>query len=1371
MEIKKYNQAMQFLLKPKYLTDDFIVQAASDEQLGPTDDVIPQEQKPKTFYGKDSVMPSFDGMEDPKALEDYRQIELADGGVVEREGFKDGPDQYDIAQNKQAERMKKIKPLIEKGYSKTEIQNMLGISKTTMSRYKERENLNFVDKSRLPDLKKTERMNKLQTILLNNPGIDGTKLRALYNDDFFLSTLDSVRKSYAEPRAGYTSNPKIEGQVFKLSNKLLRPGNNFKEQLLDLGVDLKKLNPKQLKKIEDAQKMADRTRETLQQGNFKATELEHSFPKTLIHRIKKQKNIDNNKIIDLVITGERTTPELNQFKSQYDTAQAKLVDDFKANKIDLKTYNKKINEIRNTVRKATGGYEIGFLKFNEKGIATPVLQSSNILKGSTLGGAETTQKASVFKNIKYHNNLIKYYKKNVGEKPEMFRTLEKYNLTQGIIDPEKIPTYPELEKEWNNITKNSKNIVRGYPDQDSFNKYSKKNPNNSIVQSVYKTSRKTPLKTNLLETEMTKKKLGRAIKLNPSEQKILNQSLTSGLDPYEFARQYPKQAKDVKNIILKVGRVARALEIPLELAVEGVLMGTAIAGGDTPLEAWRDTLVGYLDPTAYRDGMYRGPKISGDDLKNLKLDISQSARTNIELEKSDETLQSLKDELESGLSMLNLEGVDEATTSEDYNSLRERIRNEQYRNDKLREGTSEASKLELANAKTEFESGRSANSFSTRVAKFASDLENMTDASGLNYDLRKGKNEDREVKKRNFDTVEDQANFFVNNIPEIKEMYEATKKKYGVGLSPANFYTALREQNPAFNKLTIKTMMSPEYADEGIKGTQDSFSKGAVDAQPKIINELNDTFATGGRVGSSIDDIMSNYATGGRVGLKKGSGYFSNLIKENIPPEYRLYAKSILPGGKKGDVDESYFKEDFKKDLRQQALTKFKETGKLKGSIGELDTHYRSGAKKYGQGEKYPINELIGLPSTYATLGSYNYEIDPQTLEVKIKDTYDWNPAYGKDSFSGKTGWIGNKKGKDVDTSMLKDYVMQSFETGEIDKGDALELLGNYLGPKASRGEGINVDIDIPVQDIPMGEGETFATGGRVGLGKGGKPKNPSRRTFLKGAGALGLAITAFGTGALKLAKALKTKAALKVLAEPAVGQPAWFAPLVDKILTKGIKLKGEKFNTYVLKEDGKTLKLTEKGGFTTQNKPNDTLNQGYIGRGADGDISIEVKGGGAYDDPFDITYTHPSKKVLGDEYHKPTFEVLESRPYRFGPDADEVELSEEIFKGSDLLELPKGGSGILSDMEGLEKIATGKIKNTKLANTRMKVRDELNQPDNYRSRYNPGEEDRLTRSTGPDGGEYYENLDGEDYYSVKMEKIRNSEKNDLDPDIDYDYD
>jgi hypothetical protein len=292
----------------------------------------------------------------------------------------------------------------------------------------------------------------------------------------------------------------------------------------------------------------------------------------------------------------------------------------------------------------------------------------------------------------------------------------------------------------------------------------------------------------------------------------------------------------------------------------------------------------------------------------------------------------------------------------------------------------------------------------------------------------------------------------------------------------------------------------------GNKGRLDIYNKINIDDAIGDIEQMKKNLEFKDIPGKEIQRKMN--AEGGSQGLDYlmgierqeyagGSGYFSNLIKENIPPEYRLYAKSILPGGKKGDVDESYFKEDFKQDLRQQALTKFKETGELKGSIGELDTHYRSGAKKYGQGEKYPINKLIGLPSTYASLGSYNYEIDPNTLDVKVEDTYDWNPAYGKNP-NGKTGWVGNKKGKDVNAGMLKNYLMEAIKTGEIDKGDALELIGNYFGPKASRGEGINVDIDIPTQDLPMGEGETFATGGRVGYAGGGGTR-PQGLNYLMG--------------------------------------------------------------------------------------------------------------------------------------------------------------------------------------------------------------------------------------------------------------------------------
>jgi hypothetical protein len=238
-------------------------------------------------------------------------------------------------------------------------------------------------------------------------------------------------------------------------------------------------------------------------------------------------------------------------------------------------------------------------------------------------------------------------------------------------------------------------------------------------------------------------------------------------------------------------------------------------------------------------------------------------------------------------------------------------------------------------------------------------------------------------------------------------------------------------------------------------------------------------------------------------------------------------------------------------------------------------------------------------------------------------------------------------------------------------------------------------------------------------------PQDPGKRTFLKGVGAVGLGAVALGTGLLKLGKTLKTKTALKVLANPAVGQAEWFAPLVDKILLKGIRLEkdGKKLNTHVLKENNKTLTLTE----------------------TDTSINIKVEGGGAYDDPFDVDYLKPGEH-LGSagryQIEKPTFQISESRPqyYSSGPEDIELELSEHVATGSkfskkpveELLELRKGHSGILSDVEGLEKIAMGKVKDSKLAKKRGEVRDKLNK--------NPTE-DRYTNTD-----QYYDDIDQVDY-------------------------
>ena len=85
MELGKYKLAMR---PKKYLTREFVVYKAAPEAM---DDVITEEQNiidtmPSQAPAMDNYMPEIPGMEDPS----LRQVELADGGVVQREGFKDG---------------------------------------------------------------------------------------------------------------------------------------------------------------------------------------------------------------------------------------------------------------------------------------------------------------------------------------------------------------------------------------------------------------------------------------------------------------------------------------------------------------------------------------------------------------------------------------------------------------------------------------------------------------------------------------------------------------------------------------------------------------------------------------------------------------------------------------------------------------------------------------------------------------------------------------------------------------------------------------------------------------------------------------------------------------------------------------------------------------------------------------------------------------------------------------------------------------------------------------------------------------------------------------------------------------------------------
>ena len=212
-------------------------------------------------------------------------------------------------------------------------------------------------------------------------------------------------------------------------------------------------------------------------------------------------------------------------------------------------------------------------------------------------------------------------------------------------------------------------------------------------------------------------------------------------------------------------------------------------------------------------------------------------------------------------------------------------------------------------------------------------------------------------------------------------------------------------------------------------------------------------------------------------------------LLDMIPPEYRLYAGTILPGNQTGTIDESYFNQDFKDQIKDQVMSKInkgmdriespsKQGTVRKGTIypGDYITKkypFGYSSPQVGEGRSTPT----GYSSVFNTLGTYDYKYnmpnapDFSNASIDITDRYDWNPNYG--TVGDFTGYIGSGYGRkddedyvagtDVDLKMLKEYVFNQIKNKKLNVGAGLELLGNYLGPKSSEGKGKDIKINIPV--------------------------------------------------------------------------------------------------------------------------------------------------------------------------------------------------------------------------------------------------------------------------------------------------------------------
>ena len=194
-------------------------------------------------------------------------------------------------------------------------------------------------------------------------------------------------------------------------------------------------------------------------------------------------------------------------------------------------------------------------------------------------------------------------------------------------------------------------------------------------------------------------------------------------------------------------------------------------------------------------------------------------------------------------------------------------------------------------------------------------------------------------------------------------------------------------------------------------------------------------------------------------------------ITEALPLHQRAYIEQFFPKWKNAPMGKEYFNEDQLDFIRQSVKEDYDfnrdvlDRENLKGSV-ELRNY------PYDKFDDPVFNNIA------YTLGDYDYKMnyapnphlnDP--VSMTITDKYDWNPTY--DEF----GWVAPEAdytGEDVTLSTLAKFLLN--QTGlrgkwrkadrktENPKLDFLELMGNYLGPRASEGEGRDINFTIPYE-------------------------------------------------------------------------------------------------------------------------------------------------------------------------------------------------------------------------------------------------------------------------------------------------------------------
>ena len=165
-------------------------------------------------------------------------------------------------------------------------------------------------------------------------------------------------------------------------------------------------------------------------------------------------------------------------------------------------------------------------------------------------------------------------------------------------------------------------------------------------------------------------------------------------------------------------------------------------------------------------------------------------------------------------------------------------------------------------------------------------------------------------------------------------------------------------------------------------------------------------------------------------------------IFDVLPVQYKTYFESMLPWKQNAPLTQDDLSPAIIEAMKNDAINAYQTTGNLSGRI-------------YGTADE----------DLWETLGKYDYNINRPSAPnfeatVDFEDVYSWKPEY---SSHGRIG----PNGTDADLPMVFRGLGNAI-TGNIPFRNAAEILGSYVGPRETSGEGRNLNFNVPIDSTRL---------------------------------------------------------------------------------------------------------------------------------------------------------------------------------------------------------------------------------------------------------------------------------------------------------------